>query len=69
MREKRGAAGLLVVYAAIFVWLMTVAVWYRPASVLDLTDNTNMLIALWWTVVCGICVFVGLQIEKSRAEQ
>lgn len=69
MRGKQGLAGLLVVYAAIFAWLMTIAVWYRPASALDLTDNTNMLIALWWTVVCGICVFVGLQVEKSRAEQ
>lgn len=68
MRGKHGLAGLLVVYAALFAWLMTVAVWYRPASVLDLTDNTNMLIALWWTVVCGICIFVGLQLEKSRAE-
>ena len=69
MNGKRGLVGLLVIFAALFVWIVIVTVWYRPASVLDLTDNTNMFIALWWTVICGICVFIGLQVEKQRQIQ
>ncbi len=63
---RRGLAGLGVVLAAIFVWVIVVTLWYKPASLLDLTDQTNLFITLWWTGVCGVCVFIGLKIEKSR---
>lgn len=66
MDSRRGLAGLAVVFAAIFVWIIIVTLWYRPASLLDLTDQTNMFITLWWTAICGICVFIGLRMEKSR---
>ncbi|OGW75289.1 MAG: hypothetical protein A3J72_03400 [Nitrospirae bacterium RIFCSPHIGHO2_02_FULL_40_19] len=66
MSSKRGLAGLAVVFAAMFVWIIIVTFWYQPASLLDLTDQTNMFITLWWTAICGICVFIGLRIEKGR---
>ena len=66
VHSKRGFAGLAVVFAAMFVWIIIVTLWYRPASLLDLTDQTNMFITLWWTAICGICVFIGLRIEKNR---
>lgn len=66
MRGRNGLGGLGVVFAAIFVWIVVVTLWYKPTSLLDLTDQTNMFITLWWTGICGICVFIGLQMEKSR---
>jgi hypothetical protein len=66
MKGRGGLAGLGVVFAAIFVWVIVVALWYKPAPLLDLTDQTNMFITLWWTAICGICVFIGLRIEKTR---
>ena len=67
LASKRGLVGWIVVIAALFAWIIVIAIWYKdPEPILDLSDKTNILIALWWTVVCGICVFVGLRIEKAR---
>ena len=66
IHSRRGLAGFAVVCAAVFVWIIIVTLWYQPASLLDLSDNTNLLIALWWTIICGVSVFIGLQIEKNQ---
>ncbi len=66
VESRRGFAGLAVVFAALFVWVIVVTFWYHPASLLDLTDQTNLFITLWWTGICGICVFIGLRIEKEQ---
>ena len=52
--NKRGFAGWLVVLSAFFVWIIVVTVWYDPAPAIDVADKTNILIALWWTVICGV---------------
>ena len=67
LAQRRGLAGWLMALAAVVVWIVVVAMWYRPASVLDPTDQTNLFIVLWWTIVCGACVFVGIRFEKIRA--
>ena len=69
MRGRKGIAGWLVVFAAIIVWIIVIGYWYGPRPMLDPTDKTDVFIALWWTIVCGICVFIGLRIEKVRATQ
>lgn len=66
LESKKGLVGWLVVFSAFFVWLIILVVWYNPSPVLDPSDKSNVLIVLWWTVVCGICVFIGLRIEKTR---
>ena len=63
---KRGLVGWLVIIASLFVWIVVIGLWYKPEDVLNLSDRSNILIALWWTIVCGVCVFVGLRIEKNR---
>lgn len=67
--NKRGFAGWLVVLSAFFVWIIVVTVWYDPAPAIDVADKTNILIALWWTVICGVCVFIGLGLERKRMEE
>ena len=67
LESKRGMVGWTIVIAAFFVWIIVIAFWYKnPEPVLNLTDKTSILIALWWTIVCGICVFVGMRMEKER---
>ena len=67
--NKRGFAGWLIVLAALFVWIIVVTVWYDPAPAIDLADKTTLLIALWWTVMCGVCVFIGLGMERKKSEE
>jgi len=67
MGVKRGMVGWSMVLASFFMWVMIVTVWYDSAPALDLVSNRNLTIAIWWTVVCGACVFVGLKMEKVKA--
>ena len=67
--SRRGLVGWVVVFAAIFVWLIVIGYWYGPRPTLDLADRTDILIALWWTIVCGICVFIGMRIEKVKVTE
>lgn len=65
--NKRGMTGWILVASAFFVWLVIVTIWYDPKPALDLSDNTNIIITLWWTIVCAVSVFVGLKIEKNKS--
>ncbi|MBS3089659.1 hypothetical protein J4461_02125 [Candidatus Pacearchaeota archaeon] len=69
MHSKRGLAGWILIFASLIVWLIIIIVWYRPSSVLDLTDKTNLFIVIWWSIVCIICLFIGYRIERRRETQ
>lgn len=69
LQNKRGLAGYIVVIAALILWVVVVVIWYnsQPLPQLDLTDKKNMFIVVWWTLVCILCAFIGLRMEKARA--
>ncbi|HLC53415.1 MAG TPA: hypothetical protein VJK03_02630 [Candidatus Nanoarchaeia archaeon] len=66
LTSRRGLVGWLVVLAAFFVWIIVIVLWYRP-NMLDLSDKTNLLIAGWWTIIAGVCIFIGIRMEKIRS--
>lgn len=69
LKSKKGLVGWIMVFASVFVWLLVVALWYKPSPVLDPSDKTNMMVAFWWTLVCAACAFIGLRIEKKRLNE
>jgi|YelNatPaOPRAMG01_1025707.scaffolds.fasta_scaffold38089_3 hypothetical protein len=69
--QKKGMVGYVIVAASLVLWLVVILVWYntQPTSELDLTENKNLFVALWWTIVCALCAFIGLRMEKIKATQ
>lgn len=63
--NKRGITGWILVVASLILWVIIAAFWYGPPSELNPMDQSNVVVLFFWTIVCGVCIYIGIRLEKK----